>query len=286
MTASTRGRQNLKVLITVKTYPIPSAKYDELVCTAGVTESGDFVRLYPINFRDLPFSQQYKKYQWIEVMAEKHQGRDVRKESYRPDSDTIQIIGEPIKSNPGNWGNRARYALAKKASSMEELRDQREADRTSLGVFKPRIVHDLEISADDPEWKDSFKEALRQVRLWDDRTVSKEPPRKVPFKFRYRFECDDPRCNGHRMMIEDWEVGALFWKLVDNGHSHEAAADKVKDKFLGELCGPDKNTHFFVGTILAHPKTWVVIGVFYPRLQPDMRKAAKGSTLFDMGAGS
>ena len=61
--------QKLKVLITVKTYPIPSPKYDELVCTAGVTESGDFIRLYPINFRDLPYSKQYRKYQWIEWMV-------------------------------------------------------------------------------------------------------------------------------------------------------------------------------------------------------------------------
>ncbi len=57
MIAGAQGKQKLKVLITVKTYPIPSAKYDELVCTAGVTETGDFIRLYPINFRDLPFSQ-------------------------------------------------------------------------------------------------------------------------------------------------------------------------------------------------------------------------------------
>lgn len=47
MTASSRAK--LKVLITVKTYPIPSKRYDELVCTAGVTERGDFIRLYPIN---------------------------------------------------------------------------------------------------------------------------------------------------------------------------------------------------------------------------------------------
>lgn len=57
--------EQLKVLITVKTYPIPSKKYDELVCTAGITDKGDLVRLYPINFRDLPFSKQYHKYQWI-----------------------------------------------------------------------------------------------------------------------------------------------------------------------------------------------------------------------------
>jgi hypothetical protein len=284
MIAGAHGKQKLKVLITVKTYPIPSAKYDELVCTAGVTETGDFIRLYPINFRDLPFSQQYKKYQWIEVVAEQHRGRDVRKESYRPDCDTIQILGEPIKSNPGNWAERARYALAKKARSMEELNDRREADRTSLGIFKPKTVHDLVISADDPDWKAGFKAALQQARLWETRTASKEPPRKVPFKFHYQFECDDARCKGHLMMIEDWEVGALFWRLVDQGLSHKDAADKVREKFLGELCGPDKDTHFFVGTILAHPKTWVVIGVFYPKIQPEKREGATGPTLFDTEA--
>ena len=101
----------LRVLITVKTYPIPSSKYDELVCTAGVTESGEFVRLYPVNFRDLPFSRQYKKYQWIEVMAERHTGRDSRKESYRPDCDTLKMLGEPIATKRGDWSERVKYVL-------------------------------------------------------------------------------------------------------------------------------------------------------------------------------
>lgn len=283
MTAQGRGRERLKVLITVKTYPIPSAKYDELVCTAGVTESGEFVRLYPVNFRDLPFSQQYKKYQWIEVEVEKHRGRDVRKESYRPYCDTIQRLGEPIKAHPGNWAERARYVLARRARSLEELKDRQKADRTSLGIFRPKKVHDLEISADAADWKATFKAALRQARLWETRSVSQEPPRKVPFKFHYRFECDDPRCKGkHRMMIEDWEVGALFWRNVDDGRSHDVAARLVREKFLDELCGPDKDTHFFVGTILAHPRTWVVIGVFWPKIAAKARQRASGPTLFDM----
>jgi hypothetical protein len=231
--------QELKILITVKTYPIPSKKYDELVCTAGVTEKGDFIRLYPINFRDLPFSHQYK-------------------------------LGEPIPTKRGDWSERARYALAKKSASMEDLYEQQEKDRTSLGVFRPKKIHDLTITPDDPEWDVSFKEALMQARLWETRTISKEPPRKVPFKFHYRFECDDHRCKGnHRMMIEDWELGALFWKLADNGDSHKKAAEKVRNKFLNEICGQDKDTHFFVGTILSYPKTWVIIGVFWPKQSPD-----------------
>jgi hypothetical protein len=274
-------KEKLKVLITVKTYPIPSKKYDELVCTAGVTEAGKFVRLYPINFRDLSYTKKYKKYQWIEVLAEKHQGRDVRKESYRPYSDSIKTLGEPI-STRDNWAERAHYVLKAKANSMEDLYDQQSKDCTSLGIFKPEKVNDLIISPDDSEWPTKFLHALRQQRLFECRQRTLVPPRKVPFKFHYCFECDDPRCKGkHKMMIEDWEVGALFWKMVDKGCSHEEASQKVRDKFLHDLCSPDKDTYFYVGTILAHPKTWVVIGVFYPKIKSQKAKPIAEPTLFD-----
>lgn len=39
-----------KVLITVKTYPAISTKYDELVCTAGFREDGSWIRIYPVQF--------------------------------------------------------------------------------------------------------------------------------------------------------------------------------------------------------------------------------------------
>ena len=270
------GKQvRLRVFITVKTYPIPSAKYDELVCTAGVTEDGDFIRLYPINFRELPFGQQYKKYQWIEVNAEKHSRRDSRKESYRPNCDSLRTVGKVIPANPSNWSERARYVLAKKSRSMEDLSERQDRDKTSLAVFRPRKVHNLIVTPDAADWKPSFKAALRQARLFDDRTATREPPRKVPFKFHYTFECDDKRCKGHRMMIEDWEVGRLFWRLVDKGASHEEAAVKVRHKFLNDICGSKRDTHFYVGTILAHPKNWVVIGLFYPK------KLAGTGSLFD-----
>jgi hypothetical protein len=54
------------------------------------------------------------------------------------------------------------------------------------------------------------------------------------------------------------------------GKSHEDAAEEVRAHFLNVICGPDKDTHFYVGTILAHPQSWVIIGVFYPKAQwPD-----------------
>jgi hypothetical protein len=66
------------------------------------------------------------------------------------------------------------------------------------------------------------------------------------------------------MMIEDWEVGALYWRVRDKGASPDEAAKRVREKFLSNLCGPDKDTHFYVGTVSAHPTSWVVIGMFYP----------------------
>ncbi|MDA3800374.1 MAG: hypothetical protein PF692_15015, partial [Kiritimatiellae bacterium] len=69
-----------KVLITVKTYPTVSTKYDELVCTAGVKENGEWIRIYPIPFRKLDYTQKYSKYQWVEMDLVKNDS-DFRPES-------------------------------------------------------------------------------------------------------------------------------------------------------------------------------------------------------------
>lgn len=43
-----------KVLMTVLTYPHPSEKYNELICTAGITQDGRWIRLYPIDSLSTP----------------------------------------------------------------------------------------------------------------------------------------------------------------------------------------------------------------------------------------
>jgi hypothetical protein len=39
---------------------------------------------------------------------------------------------------------------------------------------------------------------------------------------------------------------------------------KVREKYLDELCGSDKDTHFFVGNHSRFPNTFMVLGVFWP----------------------
>ena len=68
--------------------------------------------------------------------------------------------------------------------------------------------------------------------------------------------------------------GALYWRMIDESCTEEEAIEKVRAKFLTQMCSPDRDTYFFLGTVLAHPKNWVVIGVFWP---PKPEKDAKGN---------
>lgn len=77
------AQERKRVLITVKAYPLPSRSYDELVCTAGITEEGEWIRIYPVPFRFLRNDNQYKKYQWVELDL-KERKSDFRPESYSP----------------------------------------------------------------------------------------------------------------------------------------------------------------------------------------------------------
>jgi len=61
-----------KVLITVVTYPLPSRSYDELICTAGVLENGNWIRIYPVPMKFLfglrnDGKMESFKYTWIEL---------------------------------------------------------------------------------------------------------------------------------------------------------------------------------------------------------------------------
>ena len=79
-----------KILVTVKTYPLPSKKTMEASCTAGITQDGNWIRLFPLPFRYLQSSKQFKKYQWIEAKITK--ASDPRPESYKIDIDSITPI--------------------------------------------------------------------------------------------------------------------------------------------------------------------------------------------------
>ncbi len=249
-----------KVLMTVLTYPHPSEKYNELICTAGITEDGRWVRLYPIDYRYRSQNQKFHKYQWIEVDTEKTPaGKDKRPESYRPKLDTIRIVGERIGTEKG-WQERRQIIDAMPHRTLNEWEAQWQEDRTSLGIVRPSEIVDLEVTkAKDPDWKPKWQQDMAQMTLFGPQRL---PLRKIPYEFRYKFKCEDYD-KVRTAMCTDWELGSLFLNEVERLGSDEAAAESVKKKFLGELCRQDKDTRFFMGTV--HPRnTWLVLGVFWP----------------------
>lgn len=67
-------------------------------------------------------------------------------------------------------------------------------------------------------------------------------------------------------MIEDWEVGALYWNCIKRGHSEKEAIQMVKDKFMGFWEKTD--LHLFLGTTLKYDawaqNPFLIIGTFTP----------------------
>lgn len=250
--------EKLKVLITVKTYPLPSESYLELVCTAGVLENGKFIRLYPIDFRYQPYYKWYKKYQWIEVHAEKNT-KDPRPETYRPDMATLKILGKSLDTKK-NWAERKKYVLAGGTQTMCSLQEKNQKE-CSLGIIKPREIMDFKIEESEREWKPKWKAEIAQLQLLGPQRKELE---KIPYKFSYVYKCEANLCKGHSMMIEDWEISELFRNMRDKYGSEKIAVDKVRDRYLNKLCGPEIDTYFYVGTALKFG-TYMILGVFWPK---------------------
>lgn len=251
-----------RVFITVMTYPHPSRGYQELVCTAGITEQNDWVRLYPIDYRYLPRYQRFHKYQWIEVdLDERGDGNDRRKESRRPELDSIRLIGEPISTGKNRmWEDRRKLIDAMPHHTVNQLKESYENEKTSLGIVRPSKVHDLKIKpCTEPDWKPEWKNLFLQKTLFGPK---QKPLTKIPFTFHYIFECEDSY-EPHTAMCEDWELGALFLNERERLGSDEAAAESTRKKFLEVLCGPNIDTRFFMGTFFPY-NTWLVLGVFWP----------------------
>lgn len=259
-----------KILITVKTYPSISAKYDELVCTAGFREDGSWIRIYPVQFRKKSYTEQYKKWQWIEIDIVKNTS-DKRPESFRPVShDTpITICGE-IKPDGKSWDERRKIALKNIYTNKAKLlNDAKNTDKlTSLAVFKPTEITDFKIEKTDREWKQEKLESLKQMNLFDSTKDSKfEVVKKLPFKFSYTFVDDnnDPST----LMIEDWEIGQLYWNSLKRHNGNEdLACQDVKKKYFDDFART-KDLYLFLGSTKLHhfraPNPFLVIGTFHPK---------------------
>ena len=260
-----------RVLITVTTYPLPSRSYDELVCTAGITADGSWIRIYPVPFKFLEFH----KYQWVEfdLVPHKHSD-DFRPESHRPGQpDLSDLVVIERLDTAQNWFARKEACLANIYTNLTKLiEDSGKPKNVSLAAFKPGKIRKFIVEDDDREWKEKWVEQLKQMDMLTGGREQADGPRipvdKIPYKFKYQFEDDEGRSS--TMTIEDWEVGALYRKCLAAAEGNQSTAvEKVRQKFETDFMN-NKDITLFLGTTLEHHQKrhtnpFTIIGVFYPK---------------------
>jgi len=263
-----------RVLVTVKTYPLPSSKYGELVCTAGLLESGKWIRIYPIPLTFLTNDKKYPKYSWIELDLTRRTS-DFRPESYSPlkgIDEQIRVVGKLSTAN--KWAARRQYVLKEVHTSMKELisqAKQKGPETKSLATLKPLRIVDLVIEEKEREWKDKWLAQTKQGNIFEldakGQGRQRTPVRALPYKYSYRFLTEGDT-KPRKLKIDDWEIGALFWNCLTRADGNEAAANEmVRQKYLDEF-GQTKDIYFFLGTTRKNHyvsrNPFVIIGVFYP----------------------
>jgi len=154
-----------------------------------------------------------------------------------------------------------------KAKLLEASQDP---TNVSLATFKPAKLVSFNIEADEKEWKNEWKELRKQGSLFDADKSPEIQIRKLPYKFSYTF-LDDVGISSS-LMIEDWEIGALYWKCLKIAEGDEnKALQKVREMYETKFF-KEKEIYLFLGTT----KEWhmrrgrnpfVIIGVFYPKIE-------------------
>jgi hypothetical protein len=129
-------KQRRRVYILVKAYPQPSQKHEETVCCAGLTEEGEFVRLYPIRYRRLKADARFDRFDLVEVEGERPRD-DHRPESFHVDEDSIKIVSRGAKLKPEA---KVKLWLPLVSQSLPVLRQANDKEHVSLGIVRPESV--------------------------------------------------------------------------------------------------------------------------------------------------
>jgi hypothetical protein len=258
--------QRRRLLVWGKTYPEFSKSYYETVCTGAVDEStGGLIRIYPLTLRyaDNPPAL----YDEVEADIQRNPN-DSRPESYRINQNSFQIIGK-LDTKDG-WAARSRWVLGASNifHSVEALRAAQARDGTSLGLVKPKQICRFYVkyrsAKERQEWDAQREQALAQKDLFVDAETKTQDLQFVPVQYRAVFICNDPACStAHDLSILDWGTYVLHRRQYAQRGGPQAERDVI-DKLTEDMDLRRRNAHFFLGNTMAHPASFMVVGLYFP----------------------
>jgi hypothetical protein len=251
------GNIKERLLVLAKACPVVSQKYENLVCVAGITESGEWRRIYPVPWEIFwkKKGSQFKKRMWIEYELESDTPSDHRPESRKLIPSSIVPDGEMSITE-------VKRLLDERLTSIEDLTSKGHKN-VSLGVIKP-IIEDLKVEKS--EYSSKTSEMGKQQRIEGGSAVRIDIPEK---DFRYVFRCN-PSCDKkHMIKCEDWELTECFRHCKEYMAAGKAGyatlddvATKVRGKFLTWMT-EKREPYFIVGTHFKF-STYVIVGIIYP----------------------
>ena len=199
---------------------------------------------------------------------------DPRPETYRPHGE-IKLLTEPLPTD-NFWQERRLHFIDKVVThrNLHELINSAHADELSLALYKPHDWVDFKHEDTEREWDPEKLAKLEQDRQQSDLFRTDEEVvkafkivKKLPYKFSYVFR--DERGNERTLMIEDWEIGSLYWKcLAGSGNKEEMALRKVRQQYWNNFVQKSEkyDLHLILGTTQPYhnmkaSNPFVIIGV-------------------------
>lgn len=244
----------------VKAFPQPSSKYEETVCCAGITEdTQELLRLFPIRYRRLDKDDQFNRFDRVEMTITKATS-DPRPESYHVDEDSIRRIPGPALSDEA----KVRLWSPFIAPSLKALMTENQETDRSLGIIRPDpdslkfVIKAADQS--DAEDQEVANLVFEQISFLETPLKPLERPK---YSFSYHYTCAG---HPHKHQIHDWEVQATFFHYKRRYKTEEKTLAMMQQEYGQNI--PQHNLHFIMGTMAAHPRTFIVIGLLRSKIDP------------------
>lgn len=258
------------IRILVKAFPQPSTKHEETVCCAGVTEdTGELLRLFPIRYRRLDKTDQFDRFDQVEMTITK--ASDPRPESFKVDEGSIHVTS---KGNTLDDAAKVRLWAPHIAPSLRILMDENKNTNRSLGIIKPDPESLRFVTKTATENNEEDQEVANLV--FEQASLLEGPLKplgKPKFSFAYHYTCAG---HPHKHQIHDWEVQAAFIHYKRRYRTEDEALKMMQQEYGQNI--PQHNLHFIMGTMASHPRTFIVIGLLRSPLDP--AEIAKQQQLF------
>ncbi|MBV9548986.1 MAG: hypothetical protein JO256_04865 [Alphaproteobacteria bacterium] len=235
----------IDAIVLIKAAPQVGQRHGETVCCAGISLHGEWLRMYPVCFRNLDDAQKFGRWDRVHFKWRKPKD-DPRVESLRVDQESITITGSLRPTE------RARFLGSLIVTSLDK---EREKGR-SLALLKAQ-VHSFKINKRSEEDIANDRARFDALRSQPDMFNTREiiPYSPCPYEFKYKYQTDDGVREG---TCQDWEMEATYFNLSKQYGEQDALS--YMQKTFGEEY-PKKGMLLAMGTHSLYPETWLINGV-------------------------